>query len=182
MVKQSEDYISQVQEKFPYWSKKELSKIINYGLKVIIWACKQGCDFSFGQRGQSKVFIGNISKDKNVGVKNFGQKISKKERIISKLRKTKFDGYYYIGLTDEQNSKLKSKNQNTKYIFKNINAYKLINELYHKKYIKHIWRIPYPLDCGWSIHLDKYQTNDAEYMGPNLFEKYHKEYKHGNSE
>ena len=64
--------------------------------------------------------------------------------------------------------------KNGKYTtFTDVYLTKLKKELYHLKYIKHIWRIPYPMDCGWKFHVDKLKTEHAEYLGENQYEKYH---------
>ena len=50
---------------------------------------------------------------------------------------------------------------------------KIKKELYHNKIVKHIWRVPWPTDCGWKFFLEKLNTDQAEYIGENLFELYH---------
>jgi hypothetical protein len=95
-----------------------------------------------------------------------------KERMLYKLRQEEWDGYYYIGLTDRGQEEKVSKNGKCT-TFTDVYLTKLKKELYHLKYIKHIWRIPYPTDCGWKFHVDKLKTEHAEYLGENQYEKYH---------
>jgi hypothetical protein len=94
-----------------------------------------------------------------------------KERMLFKLRGEKWDGYYYIGLNDEQHNELTKRSGVV--TFKNVYCTKLKKELYHLKYIKHIWRVPYPMDCGWKFFIKELKTKHAEYLGENQYEKYH---------
>ena len=68
-----------------------------------------------------------------------------KERVLWKLKRKQWDGYYYIGLNDEQHEEFKKK----KKYFYNVYLTKIEKELYHNKLIKHIWRVPWIEDCGW---------------------------------
>ena len=94
-----------------------------------------------------------------------------KERIMFRLKRKQWDGYYYIGL-DEKDHNIINK-QGKKKHFKNIYLTKIKKELYHNKIVKHIWRVPWPTDCGWKFFLEKLNTDQAEYIGENLFELYH---------
>jgi hypothetical protein len=94
-----------------------------------------------------------------------------KERMLYKMRQEKWDGYYYIGLTDKGHSEVIKRGKFT--TFENVYLTKIKKELFHLKYVKHIWRVPYPADCGWKFHVDKLKTAHAEYLGENQYEKYH---------
>ena len=59
------------------------------------------------------------------------------------------------------------------YTFTDIYLTKVKKELFHDPRVKHIWRVPYSLDCGWKFHVDKLKTEHAEYLGENQYEKYH---------
>jgi hypothetical protein len=86
------------------------------------------------------------------------------------MRRTKWDGYYYIGLNEDQHNSLKKGKIIT---FTDIYLTKVKKELFHDPRVKHIWRVPYPMDCGWKFHIDKLKTEHAEYLGENQYEKYH---------
>jgi len=72
-----------------------------------------------------------------------------KERYKYKLKKTPWDGYYYIGLTENQHNKLKKGKRMT---FHKVFLTKVKKELYHIKQIKHIWKVPMPAQCGWKFY------------------------------
>lgn len=173
MVKQVSDYIDEVQKKFPILSKSELNKIITYGLKMYVYVNKNHCDVKVHNLTDEPVMMhcGKLQSDTLKHYKWWCLKWRMKERMLSKLRQEKWDGYYYIGLTDDQHESL-VKRGNMVY-FKDVYCTKLKKELYHLKYIKHIWRVPYPMDCGWKFFVKELKSEHAEYLGENQYEKYH---------
>ena len=94
-----------------------------------------------------------------------------RQRVLSKLKKEKWDGYYYIGLTEEQQQQTKKRGK--KVTFRNVYLTKLLKELHHTPYIEHIWKVPWVDDCGWKFFVKKLQTDKAEYLGKNQYAKYH---------
>ena len=94
-----------------------------------------------------------------------------RERVLFYLKKEKWDGYYYIGLDDESHKAL-SKGKIK--VFKNVYLTKLKKELYHIPFVKHIWKVPMIDDLGWKFFREELKTDQAEYIGENQYEKYHK--------
>ena len=174
MIREVKHYIDKVQEKFPILSKSELNKIITYGLKMYVYVNRNHCDVKVHNLTDEPVMMhcGKLQSDTLKHYKWWCLKWRMKERMLFKLRQEKWDGYYYIGLTDDQHESL-VKRGNMVY-FKDVYCTKLKKELYHLKYIKHIWRVPYPMDCGWKFFVKDLKTEHAEYIGENQYEKYHK--------
>ena len=173
MVKQVADYIDQVQEKFPILSKSELNKIITYGLKMYAYVNQRHCDVLIKNLEDEPMIAhcGTLGYD---SIKHYYRWITKwrmKARMISQLKQEKWDGYYYIGLTEAQNKEIKKRAG--KVTFRNVYLTKLIKELYHTPYIDHIWRVPWVEDCGWKFFVEKLKTDKAEYIGKNQYAKYH---------
>jgi hypothetical protein len=61
----------------------------------------------------------------------------RKERLFYKLKGKKWDGYYYMGLTEETHRKLLSQNGKRK-VLENTYLLLLKDELKHLKWVKHI--------------------------------------------
>jgi len=170
-VREVRHYVDQVQSRFPILSKSEINKIITYGLKRYAWANRMHCDILFKNLTDEPMvaYCGRLALD---SLKHYFRWIVKwrmKERVLYKLRRTKWDGYYYIGLTDEQHAQFKKK----KKYFYNVYLTKIENELHHNKLNKHIWRVPWIEDCGWKFFVKKLNKEKAEYRGENNYEKYH---------
>ncbi len=170
-VREVRHYVDKVQEKFPILSKAEINKIITYGLKRYAWANRMHCDVLFKNMidGPMVAYCGKLALN---SLKHYFRWIIKwrmKERVLYRLRKTKWDGYYYIGLNDEQHAQFK---RNKKYFY-NVYLTKIEKELHHNKLIKHIWRIPWIEDCGWKFFVKKLNIEKAEYRGESNYAKYH---------
>ncbi len=174
MIREVKHYVKAVQDKFPILSKSEINKIITYGLKQYAYVNRMHCDVKVHNLTDEPLMMhcGRLGADVLKHYQRWIVKWRMKERMLYKLRQEEWDGYYYIGLTDKGQEENVSKNG--KYTtFTDVYLTKLKKELYHLKYIKHIWRIPYPMDCGWKFHVDKLKTEHAEYLGENQYEKYH---------
>lgn len=173
MVKQLRDYVEQVQKKFPYLTQFEISKILSWGLQKYTWVNRMHGDVLFKNLTEEPMTIhcGSLGYDTFKQYFRWVVKWRMKERILFKLKRKKWDGFYYIGLNNEQHKKLKN-NRKIK-TFRDVYFTKLEKELYHNKLVTHIWRVPYIEDCGWKFFVTKYTTDKAEYVGPNKYEKYH---------
>lgn len=176
MVKQVADYVDKVQKKFPYLTKSEINKIITYGLKMYQFANKLHADVSALYRSKEEnenflSYCGRLSMNALKHYYYFIQKGRMKERVLYRMRGCKWDGYYYIGLNEDEQKKVK---QNGKFTtFENVYLTKVKYEFYHTPHIKHIWKIAWPADCGWKFFRDKLKTEYAEYIGENEYAKYH---------
>ena len=178
-IKQLSDYVAKVQEKFPILSKSEINKIIQYGLKRYAWVNRQHCDVLFKNLTDEPMtaHCGYLGYDSLKHYFRWMTKWRMKERVLWKLKRKQWDGYYYIGLNDEQHEQFKRKNK----YFYNVHLTKIEKELYHNKLIKHIWRVPWVTDCGWKFFVKKLNKEKAEYRGENQYAKYHKCFLGGNN-
>lgn len=174
MVKEVKDYVDKVQERYPFLSKSQINKILTYGLKMYHYANSMHADVLICYRNDDPMTIhcGPLGYDSLKHYLRFMMKSRMRERVLYRLRKEKWDGYYYIGLTDEQHNKVKKKGK--VYTMTGVYLTKVKKELFHMPYIKHIWRVPYPMDCGWKFFVKELKSAHAEYIGENQYEKYHK--------
>ena len=173
MVKEVRDYVDIVQQRYQWLSKSQINKILTYGLKMYHYANSMHADVLICYRHDDPMTIhcGPLGFDSLKHYYRFMMKSRMRERVLYRMRKEKWDGYYYIGLTEEQNQNVKKKGK----VFKFTDVYltKVKKELFHAPYIKHIWRVPYPMDCGWKFFVKELKSEHAEYLGENQYEKYH---------
>lgn len=173
MVKEVRHYVDQVQEKFPFLSKAEINRIITFGLKRYTWVNRMHGDVLFKNMTDEPMVAhcGYLGPDTFKHYLRWVTKWRMKERILYKLKRTPWDGYYYIGVNAEQHKEL-LKGRKIKH-FRNIYLTKIKKELYHNKLVEHIWRVPWIEDCGWKFFVEKLDSDKAEYIGENQYEKYH---------
>lgn len=173
MVKTVKDYLEAVQEKFPFLCKDDIEAILDFGLRRYLQANRLHADVLIINRTKESMLVhcGRLGYDVLQHYKRWCTKWRMKERVLYKWGKQKWDGYYYIGLNEEQHRHIFR--QSKKKTFTNVYLTKIKKELRHDKTIKHIWRIPYPLDCGYKFWIEKVITDKAEYVGENNYEKYH---------
>lgn len=173
MVKKFEDYIDAVQAKFPYFCKDDIKTILEFGLMRYLKANKLHADVLLNNRIDDNMLIhcGRLGYDALRHWFRWHVKWRMKERVLFRFKKKVWDGYYYIGLNDERH-KVIEKQRKIK-TFEDVYLVKIEDELHHEKYVKHIWRIPYPMDCGWKFFVEKISSDKAEYIGTNNYEDYH---------
>lgn len=173
MVKNVSDYVDDVQKKFPFLTKVEINKIITYGLKKYATANKMHADVLLQNLIDEPMtaFCGRLGVDALQHYRRFIVKNRMRERCLFKFRKEKWDGYYYIGLTDEQQKNLKKRGKTV--YFKNVYLTKLRKELYHLPFVKHLWRVPMIEDLGWRFFKEDFKTDNACYIGENQYANYH---------
>lgn len=167
------DYLEKVQEKFPYLTKKEIEAILEYGMYSYVRACKMHCDVNLHKTDGERqgIFRQDYFMNRLRVFQYWVTKWRMKERYLFKMRKLKWDGYYYIGITKNEKEHVEIKGKRV--IFHNVFFTKLENELHHQKHIKKIWRVPMIADCGWKFYVQDFETTKAEYVGENNYEKYH---------
>lgn len=172
MVKQIKDYIDDVQKKFPYLCKDDIETILDFGVRRYLQANQMNADVSFLNLvdDNMKIHCGNLGWDV---LRHFYRWVAKwrmKERVLWKFKKKEWDGYYYIGLNDAAHKKIVNRKVKT---FHNVYLVKIKDELKHEKWTKHIWRVPWIIDCGWKFFREKLSVDNAEYVGEINYEDYH---------
>lgn len=169
------DYIPRVQEKFPIFTKEELSTIIHYGLVMYAYANRQHCDVIFYKKSDGEsisLITGMLGCNTLTHFWRWVNKWRMKERLLYKLKSKKWDGYYYFGLTEEQHLALLAQKKKKKSVEK-LHFVLVKEEFRHLKWIKHIWRIPWPMYHGWKFWVKEQKSDKFEYVGKNNYELYH---------
>ena len=170
MVKTVADYVDQVQAAFPDFTKSEINRILTFGLRIYAWVNKMHADVLILNPKNLIAQTGRHIIDPHKKAVQYLLKYRMKERVLYRLKKTKWDGYYYVAVSREQHEKLLRQRIKT---FKNVCFVKVKKELYHNPLYCHIWRIPIPEDCGWKYWINFLKTDQAEYIGITEYDKHH---------
>ena len=155
----------------------EVYRVLDHGLRMYAWANRMYCDVAIYNRKDPDQIISVYANSKFAPsqvlehYKYWKTKWRMKERVLYRLRHEKWDGYYYIGLYEDEHKALLRQGK-TKTL-KNVYLTKIKNELHHEKYIEYIWRVKWPSDCGWKFFVEKYVSDEVEFVEENNYEKYH---------
>lgn len=173
MVKTIDDYVKVVSEQFPQLTEKEIKKIITFGFRMYHYVNKMGCDVLIKDDITTKytMFTGVLGycpmKHYNIGLFKWRMK----ERMLYRLKKIEWDGYYYFGVNEIKYQEIRSQIENKKkrnIQIGKISLYKVLKEIQHDHSVKHIFKVKYPTDCGYKFIIDKYTTTkELEYIGAN---------------
>ena len=170
-----EKYYEKVKERFPELTYREIDTIVKFGLRSLFINCGYGGDILL-KAPYFTMYIGKIFKDKLKFVKYKILKQSIKLRIKYKRAKTQWDGYYYFGLTEDEfqeylnNFRIygqgnKSKGaRRRKITFPKIKCYKILEECKIHPIYKHIFKLKYPEDVGFTFWKENYATYNAQYI------------------
>lgn len=134
----AEKYYNQVQERFPQLSKKQIDKIIKYGLRSFVAHTKLGGDI-FLTTTYYNAYFGRLYNQSKLFAHYYALKMKIKLRIKYKRRKQIFNGKYYFGLKQDEYDALFGKfKKKTKAIhFERLTVYKMYEEciLYKPDYV-----------------------------------------------
>lgn len=133
LQKKYEDYLEEVYKLFPDVEESSIKNVIEYGLKKVHYYIKKGNEILL--RGKdSLLFIGDAERESSRQLINSTIKEHTKYRRLFLDKKQPWDGFYYFGLTEEENCKFIK----DKLI---VNLYKLINECTIRTGIKYVYKI-----------------------------------------
>lgn len=175
-------YTADIQKLFPIFSKVEINHVLSYGLRLYAYVNKQHCDVLLRNLSEEAMtsFCGFLTYDSLKHYRTWHIKWRIKERMLYRLKRTPWDGYYYIGVTTEQHKQL-LKQRKIKHL-KDVYLVKVKKEFHHQSYVKYIWRLPYIADCGWKFLAPDLKTDKLEFVEKNDYAKYHQCFRSRNDE
>lgn len=168
-IKTIKDYYSSVHELFPRIPTSDLQKILNFGWKSLYLINSYGGDVLISSE-DFWFYIGALTNDSLKHFEYYKKKLRNKIRIMYKRKKIAWNGYYYFGLSDERytnfiNSKKKKGRPRKFYDFGNIILYKTWDECsIAESNLKYFFKIPYPIDMGFSFYSQNLKTDKAEFL------------------
>lgn len=161
IIREIEDYVDELQKQFPDMSKRDIILIIKLGLVRIRKIMAINGSVSVGKK--YRAMIGKRKLQKGIW-----ENAAKKARIKWYYNHNEFDNCYYFSLSNRQFAELDQEalKKNHKVTFKKILLYKSPEECWLKRgYKHHMFRVKYPIDCGFSMYKEELSTNQYEYLG-----------------
>lgn len=166
------DFIDAVHEKFSDLTKVEIKRLLILGFRRLHSAMRFGCAITITTTKfiNCYAYIGELSLDPEKQIKQYSQRKDKKLRKIEMWRKSKFDGYYYIGLNPTAFEEWVSLNKVSRRLvkFPNIMIRKIKEELYYRHKHMYIFRIPMKKYKGWIFWAENPTFRDIEFLGESL--------------
>lgn len=166
-LKKAQDYYEQLYELYPDIPKRDISRIMQYGLKAFLMHNNYGGDVLL-QSPSMWLYCGRLMKDPVKYFEYYKRKMIIKLRINHKRLEIPWDGYYYFSLHKNQYEEyLKQKNKRgrpKKYFkFGNVILYKYFDEcnLRNSSAVA-IFKILLHLDFGLSLYKPNFKSDKAE--------------------
>ena len=95
---------------------------------------------------------------------------------IQYVRKKKYDGYYYFGMTEKmyENYKdyFKTGRRHEKVKFEKLYIYKLFSELFDNTAFTRFFRIEIPEERGFKEYVENLETSKFDYIGKRVDKKF----------
>lgn len=167
LIKDLDDYVDEISEKYPHISKYEIKRVLEYGFTTFYMLNKKGADVLIRNRSFS-AYCGKMFLDdyKRAFYNNIKKRI--KLRLLYRFSQEIYSGSYYFGLTNAEwdfyQSQIKNKRR-SKIKFKDLLLYKIKEESFIDKSKTHFFEIYYPIDVGWRFIKNEITTRNFRYIG-----------------
>lgn len=172
-TKKVQDYVDEVQKKFPEVPKKDIEKILTYGFRLVYLHEAYGGDILIKNVVFPGFFflIGRLTYNNITHFHYYLKKIVTKIRVIFNKAKPVFNGYYYFALSEKQykerimdkQSPLGKKKK--KFEYGPVMLYKIEKECLVREYNNsYIFRIPIITDLGFRVFKRSLITTEAEFL------------------
>ena len=166
-LKKVQDYYDELFKLYPDVPKKDIKKIMQFGLKSFLLHNNYGGDVLLNSPSMW-LYCGKLMKDSIKYFEYYRRKMIIKIRINHKRLNIPWDGYYYFSLTYKQYDEyLKQKNKKGRpkkhFKFGNVVLYRYFDECnLRNSGAVAIFRITLNLDFGLSIYKQDFATDKAE--------------------
>lgn len=188
--KKYEDHLYALQEQFPDFSIEDLKIIIRYGSTILYNLLCRNADLLFISNVKDFKFKFLVSRITFQSVAHKVRYIINKAAIRFKFlyqrRKTKWDGYYYFGLTEkgfqnyqaQMSSWFKSEEsrrrryKNSTFNYGEVMLYRIFDECKLNAHYIHFFRVPIMFLRGFRIYEKEYISKKAEYIARRTIDGY----------
>lgn len=161
------DYYEYIKGQFPEVALKDIKRILNYGFKQLYLLNSFGGDVLI-QDKDFWCYIGTLTNNSLRHFYYYKNKLSIRLRVMYKRKQIQWDGYYYFALTENQyqdylSQMNKKGRKKKKFSFGTVKLFKIFNECEIQEHNKqYIFKIPQPIDFGYSILKKDLVTDKAE--------------------
>ena len=166
-LKKVQDYYEELFKLYPDVPKKDIKRIMQFGLKSFLIHNNYGGDVLLNSPTMW-LYCGKLMKDSVKYFEYYRRKMIIKIRINHKRLNIPWDGYYYFSLTENQyNQYLKQKNSKGRpkkhFHFGNTVLYRYFDECnLRNSGAVAIFKITFNLDLGFSLYKSDFKTDKAE--------------------
>lgn len=158
MVKRLEDYFDKLHEMYPDVEMQDIKRIVNYGMRMMFRYIRRGCDVKLSNDSGFWILFGCLTNDGMRHYKYYKRKLLSKIEVMSILKKVKWDGYYYVAITDDEYEHLrKNLTITNRPIFKFLDTARVFYDDY-----KHFVRFKALTDLGYSFYKPKMLCRGVE--------------------
>lgn len=166
MIKELDDYLDILQNKYPHISRYELKRVLEHGFYTFYILNRKGADVHV-HNNRFTALCGRMFIDDRIRYLYNCFRKKRKLHLTYNYAQEKYDGAYYFGLSDEEWDRYKKKimsPQKKKIKFTNLKLYKIKDECYIDKTKTHFLMAYYPIDVGWSFTEEELTTKDFKYF------------------
>ena len=169
MLKSVKDYLPDLVTQFPTVPPEDIKRAVEYGWRMLYFYNLRGCDTLISSTKHKYWFYcGELTKDSIKHFNYYRRMLRRKLRVLYSKKNKEWDGYYYIGLTDDEyesivkaHSKKGRKKKN--FIFYNKFGLKVFDEAkVFYSWAKYIIRYKYITDMGYIFFKDKMNCKNLE--------------------
>lgn len=168
-LKKVQDYYEDLYKLYPNIPKRDIKRIMQFGLKSFLMHNNYGCDVLL-QSPTLWLYCGKLMKDSIKHFEYYKQKMITKIRVNHKRLKIPWDGYYYFGLyksqyTDYLSQKNSRGRPKKKFTYGDVILYKYFDEcnLRNSNAIA-IFKIFLGFDFGLSLYKPSFVSDKAELL------------------
>lgn len=162
-----QDYYQQLFDLYPTIPQSDIKRILQYGYKSFYLHNSYGGDVLINRLG-FWFYCGQLTNNSLKWFEYYKRKMKIKLRVLYKRKHIEWNGYYYFALSGPQyNEYLSQKNKKgrpkKKFTFNKVVLYKIYDECNISESGKvAIFRIPMPLDLGFTTYKEMLITDKAE--------------------
>lgn len=171
MLKEVKDYIPELQQKFPYLSKKDIKLVVEYGWRMLYRYSLYGCDTLVTMpRDSFWCYFGYLTNDSLKHFSYYIKRLCKKIRLLYHHSHYlwDWDGYYYFGLTESEYEQFKKSRtqvgrKKVHYKFGKKVSYKILDEAkLQYSWSRCIIKYKHPVDMKDSFYTEVTKCDNPE--------------------
>lgn len=157
MIKTVNDLLPELCEAFPTVPPKDIKMIVEFGFRALYYYNLRGCDTIVSStKHKFWFYIGELRRDSMKHFNYYKRMLRRKLRILYSRSKVEWDGYYYIGLSEDEYNEFITPRKGRKrkyYSYNNKCALKIYDEskLYYS-WCKAIIKFPSRIDLGYTFY------------------------------